>query len=115
MGFGGSFSKLLEKLKNPAAKRKRKTGRRDSSVTGEKVGLASPITPTEPHVIAKGEHDKERKGTMVKGSQSTLHPDVEVEVERGLGRGESGVGGEKIVDPPTPTPSVSHNEEPDSM
>lgn len=117
MGLGDSFSKVLGKLKHPVAKGRRKLERKESSSTAEKVDLASPVTRPEPHVVAGGKHDREGNGIGVEGTQNNLCPDIEVEVERSPSREENNVDGEKIdqVDPPTFTPSITHNGEPDGM
>lgn len=118
MAFGGSFSRLLDKVKHPVAKGKRKLERRESSIIGEKADPASSATQPGPHVVAEASNDREGNGTVVKGSQKSMPPDVEVDVKTVPSREEQGVDGKKVdqVDPlPTSTPSILHNGKPDSM
>jgi hypothetical protein len=116
MPFGGSFSRLLDKVKHPATKGKRKSGRRESSITGMKVDPASSVTRPGPHV-AEASNNREGNGTGVEGSQNGLRPDVEVGAESVPSREESGVDEKKVdqIDPLTSTPSILHDGEPDSM
>lgn len=121
MGFGGSFSKLLEKVKHPAAKGRRKQERRESGITGEKVDFASSATQPEPHAATEDRHDREGNGIGVKETHVDLcqEAEVEVEVKSVPSREEQDVDGKKIdpADPPAAsTPSIdSHNGKPDSM
>jgi len=116
MPFGGSFSRLLGKVKQPAAKGRRKLERKESSLTGEKVDPASPVTRPGPHVVAEARNDREGNGSGVNESQKSLHPDVEVEAKSVPSREESVVDGKKVerVDPPTVTPSILHDGKLDS-
>lgn len=117
MAFGGSFSKLLDKVKHPVAKGKRKLEKRESSITGEKADLASSVTQLGPRVVAEASNDREGNGTVVKGSQKSLPPDVEVDVKTVPSREEQDVDGKKVdqADLPTSTLSTSHNGKLDSM
>jgi len=128
MGFKDSFSRLLEKLKRPVAKARRKQKRRESGIAEEKADLGSPVPQPEPHAVAETKHDREENGAVVEASQGVPHLDVEVEVEVPSQQGND-LDGKKVdpptpplnlaldssLDPPTSAPSISYHGEPDSM
>lgn len=117
MPFGGSFSRLMDKVKQPVAKGRRKQERKESSLAGENVDPASPVTRTGPHVVAEARDDREGNGNGINESQKNPHPDVEVETRSVPSREEKGVVDEKKVDqvdPPTTTPSILPDGKPDS-
>ena len=108
----------MDKVKQPVAKGRRKQERKESSLTGEKVDPASPVTRTGPHVVPEARNDRGGNGNGVSESQKNLHPDVEVETKSVPSREEEGVVDEKKVDqvdPPTTTPSIFPDRKPDSM
>ena len=118
MPFGGSFSRLIDKVKQPVAKGRRKQERKESSLTGERVDPASTATRTGPHTVAEARNDREGNGNGISESQKNLHPDVEVETRSVPSREEEGVvDGKKVdqVDPPTTTPSIFPDGKPNSM
>ena len=117
MAFGGSFSKLLDKVKHPGAKGRRKLEKRESSLTGEKVDLASSVKQPEPHVVAEAKNDQEGNGIGVKGSQKNLRSGIQTKAESVPSPEEKSVSGKKVdqVDPPSSTPSILRNGKPDSM
>jgi len=114
MTLGGSFSKLFDKLKHPGVRARRKSERRESNITGEKVDLASTVAQREPHVVAEGRHDREGKGA---GGQKSQRKAAEAEAKSTPSREESVVNGKKTDQdhPSTPTPSVTHDGRPNGM
>jgi hypothetical protein len=99
MGIRDSVSKPFKKLKHRLARGSRK---RDGG--------------------SGSESNREGRETDVEGSEasrrnSNLHPEVEGAVESGPSREGNGGDGKRVgqVDPPTSTPSISHDKEPDRM
>ena len=111
MGFGGSLTKLLEKVKHPAPRSRRKSQRRDISIIQEKMDLTSPVVRPEPRVITKTGLDGEGNGIGLNGTQKDPAPGAGVD-EKSVPSPEE-VEEKKVV-PPTPTPPspLSHHEKP---
>lgn len=114
MGFGGSFSKLLEKVKHPAPKgrRRSKSERRESAITDEKVDLRSPVTRPKPRVVAGDGDNKDGNGVGANGTKKDLTLSAGVE-EKSVSTQEE-VDEKKVV-PPIIIPPISHNEKPTGM
>jgi len=105
MGIRDSVSKPFKKLKNRLAEgiRRRKEGSRSDSHRegGETVAEETDAEESEA------------------GQSSHLHPEIGVVAESGPSREENDGEGKEVVqvNPPTPTPSISHSDsgKPNSM
>lgn len=116
MRFKGSFSKLWERLKHPVVRDRHNPGRKEASVTEEKVDLANSALQPQPAVVGD-RHDREGNGTKVEGIQGSVHSDVEATVENEPSQEGTSTDGERVdrTDPPASTPLTTHSEEPNGM